>query len=130
MSDQGNNSAASTRVFIDGQAGTTGLDMRERLLNLPRFELLEIEPAERKNNVRRRELIAAAARAVSGKPRPDRRSALRQQPGLLPARHHPCIGATDHRRLASRGRSTRCARTVRILRRRHSAHQPNQQPFR
>ncbi len=45
---------STTRIFIDGQAGTTGLDLRERLLGLPRFELLEIEPEQRKNNSRRK----------------------------------------------------------------------------
>jgi len=56
--------SATTKIFIDGQAGTTGLDMRERLINLPQFELLEIEGAERKNNARRKELIDAADIAV------------------------------------------------------------------
>ena len=55
---------STTKIFIDGQAGTTGLDMRERLINLPRFELLEIEGADRKNNARRKELIDAADIAV------------------------------------------------------------------
>ncbi len=55
---------STTKIFIDGQAGTTGLDMRERLMKLPRFELLEIEDAERKNNARRKELIDAADIAV------------------------------------------------------------------
>ena len=55
---------STTKIFIDGQAGTTGLDMRERLISLPRFELLEIEDEQRKNNDRRRELIDAADIAV------------------------------------------------------------------
>ena len=56
--------SATTKIFIDGQAGTTGLDMRERLIDLPRFELLEIEESERKSNARRKELIDAADIAV------------------------------------------------------------------
>ena len=55
---------ATTKIFIDGQAGTTGLDMRERLLALPRFELLEIEEHQRKDNKRRQELIEEADIAV------------------------------------------------------------------
>ena len=56
--------AVVTKIFIDGQAGTTGLDMRERLLALPRFQLLEIEPENRKNEKRRQELIEDADIAV------------------------------------------------------------------
>lgn len=62
------NSAKSSqnpvKVFIDGQAGTTGLDMRDRLLGLPAYQLLEIDPDERKHNKVRREFIEAADIAI------------------------------------------------------------------
>ena len=53
-----------TKVFIDGQAGTTGLDMRDRLTGSAHYTLLEIEPEERKSTARRRELIDAADVAI------------------------------------------------------------------
>lgn len=48
------------RVFIDGQAGTTGLKIHQYLANRGEFELLEIEDAQRKNDRVKREIIAEA----------------------------------------------------------------------
>ena len=56
--------AVAARVFIDGQHGTTGLDMRRRLLNSSHFELLEISHSDRRDHTRREELLAAADIAV------------------------------------------------------------------
>ena len=54
----------NTRVFIDGQAGTTGLELKDRLGLIDAIELLEIEPAERKNPTRRAELLNQADIAI------------------------------------------------------------------
>lgn len=47
-------------VFIDGQEGTTGLKIRERLAGRTDFRLLEIDPAKRKDDAARRELLRSA----------------------------------------------------------------------
>jgi N-acetyl-gamma-glutamyl-phosphate reductase len=48
------------RVFIDGQAGTTGLEIASRLRPRRDIELLEIDDRERKDAARRRDLLNAA----------------------------------------------------------------------
>src|ERR1700761_1952010 len=48
------------KIFIDGEAGTTGLQIRQRLLGRTDLELISIDPARRKEAQARKDIIHAA----------------------------------------------------------------------
>lgn len=52
--------AETARIFIDGEAGTTGLGIRQRLESLREVALVSIDPARRKDAEARREAMAQA----------------------------------------------------------------------
>jgi N-acetyl-gamma-glutamyl-phosphate reductase len=54
----------TTKVFIDGEAGTTGLQIRDRLISRSDVELVQIDHDLRKDDAARKEAFAAADVAI------------------------------------------------------------------
>ncbi|MEM7780158.1 MAG: N-acetyl-gamma-glutamyl-phosphate reductase [Pseudomonadota bacterium] len=52
------------RIFIDGAAGTTGLEIRDRLAGRDEFELMVLDDAQRKNVAARKEALHEADVAI------------------------------------------------------------------
>ena len=52
------------RIFIDGEAGTTGLQIRERLVGRRDIEVISIDPDKRKDLAERQRLLNAADVAI------------------------------------------------------------------
>jgi N-acetyl-gamma-glutamyl-phosphate reductase len=58
------NSSMARRIFIDGAAGTTGLEIRERLSGRSEFELLALDETQRKSEAARKDALHAADIAI------------------------------------------------------------------
>lgn len=76
------------RIFIDGQAGTTGLEIHARLRDRSDLQLLEIDPQRRKDPSARRDLLNAADIVVLCLPD----EAAREAVALI---EHPAVRVLD-----------------------------------
>ena len=56
--------SAKAKIFIDGEVGTTGLEIRKRLVPRKDIELIQLNDDVRKDNAARREAIATADVAI------------------------------------------------------------------
>ena len=70
------------KVFIDGEAGTTGLQIRDRLAARADIDLIRIDPARRKDADARREALEAADIAILCLPDQAARDAVALAEGL------------------------------------------------
>ncbi|HVK41623.1 MAG TPA: N-acetyl-gamma-glutamyl-phosphate reductase [Phenylobacterium sp.] len=87
----------SHTVFIDGEAGTTGLQIRERLEGRKDLEILSIHPAKRKDADARAELLNSADAVILCLPD----DASREAVGLISSNRVRVIDASTAYRTAS-----------------------------
>lgn len=85
------------QVFIDGEAGTTGLQIRDRLAGRSDIEVLSIDPARRKDADARAELLNAADAVVLCLPD----DASREAVGLITSNTVKVVDASTAHRTAS-----------------------------
>ena len=88
MSGSGSSHRSSMhKVFIDGAAGTTGLEIAERLAGRAEFELLALDDAKRKDSAARREAQygadVAGATAVSAAAAAPNTPRLKRTPSFM-----------------------------------------------
>ena len=88
----------SFTVFVDGGAGTTGLQIASRLARRPQIEVLQIDPAQRKNEAARRALLNAADIVILCLPD----AAARQAVGLIDNDNVRVIDASSAHRTDAR----------------------------
>ena len=83
-------------VFIDGEAGTTGLRIRERLADRADLRLISIDPARRKDPAARRDLLNTADLVILCLPD----DAAREAVGLIDNRAVKVVDASSAHRVA------------------------------
>ncbi len=84
------------RVFIDGEAGTTGLGIRERLARLP-IDIVKIDPARRKDPSARQAVMEAVDVAILCLPDDAAREAVSLADALGPRAPRLLDASTAHR---------------------------------
>src|SRR3982074_1357242 len=112
--------AMAAKIFIDGEAGTTGLQIRDRLSGRRDFELLSITPTKRQEKEARKRLLNAADVAILCLPD----DAAKESVGLIENDRTRVIDASSAHRVAEgwtygfaemeRGQSQRIAQARRV----------------